>query len=464
MRVNEFRNWTRHTLGFDRAIIFTVLARVWSSSAGIVTVLLIARFLTPAEQGYYYTFGSLVALQIVFELGFSIVILQLASHERAHLSIAADGVVTGDPVAHERLASVLQKSLRWYTVAAALMAGILIPSGFYFFSRHHAAAQPVAWQLPWCLVVAMATLTFQIDPILSFLEGCGYVANVARLRLAQAVLGGLLVWSALALHHGLFAPAMMILGQVLAGVVWLHRRRALLMGLWRHKTATHRIRWRTEVWPFQWRIAVSWICGYFIYQLFNPVLFAYKGAVAAGQMGMSLSIAGALTSVSIAWVNTKAAPFGSMIARKDYDQLDRVFFQALRQSVAVCAAGALVVSLGAAYLNAAHIRFAQRMLDPLSLAILMAATIINVLVFAESVYLRAHKQEVFLRSSIYGAILIGSGTYWLGRQYGARGMVSGYLAVGVFLGLGYNTWVFRTHRKRWHAAPSSAGSHQPSDG
>ena len=37
---------------------------------------------------FYYTFGSLVAVQIIFELGFSFVILQLASHERASLSIA----------------------------------------------------------------------------------------------------------------------------------------------------------------------------------------------------------------------------------------------------------------------------------------------------------------------------------------------------------------------------------------
>jgi len=265
------------------------------------------------------------------------------------------------------------------------------------------------------------------------------------------VLGGLLAWFALAMHLGLFAPAMTILGQVVAGGVWLYRRRGLLLGLWRHSSATHRIRWRSEVWPFQWRIAVSWICGYFIFQLFNPVLFAFKGAVAAGQMGMSLSIVGALTSVSIAWVNTKAAPFGSMIALKAYDQLDQAFFQALRQSVPVCAGGALLVWLGSVYLNVSHHRLAQRMLDPLSLGILLLATILNVTVVAESVYLRAHKQEVFLRSSIYGAILVGSSTYWLGKRYGAIGMVSGYLAVGVFFGLAYNTSIFLKYRKLWHA-------------
>src|SRR5215467_2751964 len=118
----RIRHWIRHVLGVDRAIGFTVLARIWASGAGLVTVALIARFLSPAEQGYYYTFGSLVALQIVFELGFSFVILQLASHERANLEISAQYEISGDATSHGRLASVIQKSVRWYSVAAAVMA------------------------------------------------------------------------------------------------------------------------------------------------------------------------------------------------------------------------------------------------------------------------------------------------------------------------------------------------------
>src|SRR5580704_19164554 len=148
--VAHARRWIRRVLGVDRAIGFTVLARFWSSAAGLVTVALIARFLSPAEQGYYYTFGSLVALQIVFELGFSFVILQMASHERAQLSISIDYELTGDPIAHARLASVIQKSVRWYSVAAVLMAATLLPAGLYFFSTHSHAGQTVSWILPWC--------------------------------------------------------------------------------------------------------------------------------------------------------------------------------------------------------------------------------------------------------------------------------------------------------------------------
>src|SRR5580692_2773381 len=189
--VAHARRWIRRVLGVDRAIGFTVLARFWSSAAGVVTVALIAKFLSPAEQGYYYTFGSLVAMQMVFELGFSFVILQLASHERALLSISSSCDITGDPVAHARLASVIQKSVRWYSVAAGLLAVTLLPAGVYFFHTHQ-HGQAVSWLFPWCLVALMAVLNFQLDPLLSFLEGCGYVANIARLRFAQSLTGSLL--------------------------------------------------------------------------------------------------------------------------------------------------------------------------------------------------------------------------------------------------------------------------------
>ena len=102
--------WRRiaHLVGLDRAIAYTVLARGWAGVSGLITVALIARRLSPAEQGYYYTFGSLVALQIVFELGFSVVILQLATHEVAHLTIDASDRIFGPDAAHSRLASILR--------------------------------------------------------------------------------------------------------------------------------------------------------------------------------------------------------------------------------------------------------------------------------------------------------------------------------------------------------------------
>jgi O-antigen/teichoic acid export membrane protein len=441
----------RRLLGLDRAVILTVLARGWSSLAGLVTIVLIAHSLTGAEQGYYYTFGSLVALQMVFELGFSFVILQMASHECARLSISKADEVTGDPVAHARLASVLQKSVRWYSITAFLMPCILIPAGLHFFASNSHSGQEVAWRLPWWLVVLAASFAFQIDPVLSFLEGCGYVPQVARTRLWQALLGSVLAWVAMLTHHGLFAPAMTIAGQVLAGVAWLYTRRRLLFPLFVYHAGQDPIHWWQEVWPFQWRIAISWICGYFIFQLFNPILFAYWGPIAAGQMGMSLNISNALMAVSIAWVNTKAAPFGAMVARKEYVKLDHIFFRTLIQSIVVSVLGSAAVWSGVIYLNVEQSRFAHRVLGPLPFGMLLLTMIFNHIVISEAIYLRAHKQEKFLLNSVLAALFMLFSSYALGRRFGAIGMISGYLGVTTFIGLGLGTFTFLKYRRIWHA-------------
>jgi hypothetical protein len=95
----------RKALGLDGAVTYTLMARLVSIVGSTGTVLLIVRLLSPVEQGYYYTLLSLVSLQMVFEMGFSFVIQQLAAHECVHLELHADGSVSGDSVAHQRLAS-----------------------------------------------------------------------------------------------------------------------------------------------------------------------------------------------------------------------------------------------------------------------------------------------------------------------------------------------------------------------
>jgi hypothetical protein len=240
-------------------------------------------------------------------------------------------------------------------------------------------------------------------------------------------------------------------GTAATSLGWLFGKRRLLLGLLRHVSGPHRIQWRAEVWPFQWRIAISWLCGYFIFQIFTPVLFAFKGPVVAGQMGMSLSLANALQSVSISWVNTKAAPFGAMISRKQYLELDKIFFRAVKQSVVVSLIGVVSLSLFCLCLNLEHLSFAQRLLSPPVLAALLLTTTINAVIFAEALYLRAHKQEKFLLNSILTSMLVGSSTYYFGKYYGAAAIVASYFFIDILVGLVLGTFTFLKYRRLWHA-------------
>jgi zinc transporter ZupT len=172
--------------------------------------------------------------------------------------------------------------------------------------------------------------------------------------------------------------------------------------------------------------------------------------VEAGKMGMSLSLANAIQAIAVSWVSTKSAPFGTLIARKEYRRLDQTFFQALTQSCAVSLAGALIAWLGCIYLNSQYPRFAQRLLQPVPLGFLLLYMVVNVVIFAEAYYLRAHKREVFFVNSVVGAVVIALCTFIFGRRYGATGIVASSCLVN-FGGLLWATYKFRKYRILWHA-------------
>ena len=442
----------RQALGLDGAVAFTSLARTVSIAGSTVTVLLIARFLSPIEQGYYYTLLSLVALQMVFELGFSVVIQQLAAHECISLELHGNGSVSGDPAAHARLASALQLSVRWYSVAAAAMGMILAPLGALFLA-HNATptAVQVAWQGPWLLAVTASMAGLWCQPFYSFMDGCGQVRAVAALRLRQAVVGMALAWTAMLLHHGLYSPALVILGQVGTGLFFLATRRRLLTGLLGHQILGASICWSREVWPFQWRIAVSWMCSYFTIQVFIPILFALRGPVEAGQMGMSLSITGYMTGLVLPWITTKATPFGRLIAQREFHGLDRLFLRTLGQSMAVFAMIALAADAAAMLLSIVAPQLSARMVSPRLFAMLVLAAGASCVVQSMATLLRSFKREPFLWQSLAVASLTLLMALCAAPRWGNCGVTLGYLAVSAGIGLPSALIIFVRARCRYLA-------------
>jgi hypothetical protein len=440
----------RQALGLDGAVAFTSLARVVSIAGSTVTVLLIVRFLSPVEQGYYYTLLSLVALQMVFELGFSFVVQQLAAHECVHLELHQDGSVSGDPAAHARLASALQLSVRWYSVAAAVMGMILAPLGALFFARHAGpAAAQVAWQGPWLMAVAASMAGLWCQPFYSFLDGCGQVRAVAALRLRQAVVGMALAWTAMLLHHGLYSPALVVLGQVGTGLFFLAARRRLLTGLLVHEALDASIHWSREVWPFQWRIAVSWMCSYLTIQVFIPILFALRGPVEAGQMGMSLSITGYMAGLVLPWITTKATPFGRLIAQREFHGLDRLFLRTLGQALTVFAIIALAADAVAALLTVVAPGLAARMVSPQLFAVLLLAAGVSCVMQSLATLLRSFKREPFLWQSLAVASLTLLLAAFAAPRWGNAGVTIGYLAVTAGVGLPSALTIFARARQRY---------------
>lgn len=436
----------RKRLGMDRAIAYVFAARACMALGSTGTVLLIVRFLSKVDQGYYYTLISLVNLQIIFELGFSFVVLQLAAHEAVHLQFRPDGRVEGDPRRRARLVAILQKTARWYFLAGAIMAVTLLPAGVTFF-RRTTEPHDTVWLGPWTIAALATVVLFMLNPLCSFIEGCGQVRAVAGMRFVQALLAVAASWGAIVLGKGLYAPGLVVAGNVIAVFIFLGRRRKLLLHLFREKYDPRSLNWRTEVWSFQWRIAITWLCSYFTVQVLTPVLFASRGPVEAGRMGMSLSIAAYTWNLVYAWMSTKATPFGQLIAKRDYAALDHLFFHTLRVSLGIL--GVIVTGCMAGLVAVQRLfpNLASRMVSPELFVLLLITAVSTLIVQSEAIYLRAHKEEPLLWQAVIVALLTSAGSYYAAPRWGISGICVVYFLCTGVIGVLSATVIFRAKRR-----------------
>ena len=108
-------------LGIDKAIAYSSAARIVQAGSNIVTIFFLAKYLSQEEQGFYYTFGSLVAVQVFFELGLTNIITQFVAHEYAYVTVEND-----KSIYKSRLSSLLHFCIKWYFYLSILLFFILI--------------------------------------------------------------------------------------------------------------------------------------------------------------------------------------------------------------------------------------------------------------------------------------------------------------------------------------------------
>lgn len=435
----------------NRAIAWTLLGRAWSSAAGPVTLLLIAHNLTGVEQGYYYTFASITGLQVFFELGLSFVVMQKASHEKALLEWTEAGVLQGDKVALQRVCGIFTGALKWYAGAALIFMIVVLLVGRVYFGNF-GGSDAVNWRGPWMTTAIAQALLLGTVPAFAILEGCGRVSDVAKNRWLQAAMSNVSVWVLLLAGAKLWASAAMPIVTLLVGVICLLRFRPLFRQLRHTPHSGSQLDWRKEILPFQWRIGVSWVSGYFMFQLFTPIIFAYHGAREAGCFGMTFNLVNAVASGPLAWISTKAPAFGEHVARRMWDKLDELFARTMKQSGLVLLVAYTILILGLYLAKALSYAFVDRLLEPELVILLSGGAIVNHILMSVAYYLRAHGKEPLLTLSLVTGLINAALSLTLGRYFGVTGISWGYFASQCLVVLPWSVSLFYTYRLKYHAA------------
>ncbi|TAJ98774.1 MAG: hypothetical protein EPO36_14215 [Chloroflexota bacterium] len=308
------------------------------------------------------------------------------------------------------------------------------------------------WRYPWFCLAVLASIRFAVSPLFSLLEGCGQLSSVYAYRLwdgTQAI-----VVTCLAVFFGakLWTPSLVALSSIVTASIFLSKWHGRFFLALIRARVDERFSWHQEVLPLQWRIAVSWACGYFLFQLFTPVVFRYHGPAEAGRLGLTLSLTGLVSSLSSAWIVTKVPTFGRLVARRDWAELDRLAWRAGIGALTVAVLGGLAAVLGIVFLPFVDRTLASRLLDPLTAALFVGPVILQQVTFVQAAYLRAFKREPLLILSVVGATLVGGSTWFLGSHFGARAMAAGYLAISAVILLPVSTWIFIRLRSEWQHA------------
>ncbi len=443
-------------IGMDGAIAYSSGARVFQAFAGVVSIFFIATFLTGEEQGFYYTFGSILAIQIFFELGFTGIMTQYVAHEVVHLELNLDYIYEGDGRYKSRLSYLIRFCIKWYSIIAALFFIVVNIVGVVYFNKFDTTKGLVDWKAPWLILSFSTAVKLFQAPFTAILTGLGKVKEMNKVTFYQQLVIPISQWVLFACGLKLYVIGISSLLGVIVWCDFVYRN-----DLWRlvynlfKVEITETLSYMKEIFPYQWKIALSWVSGYFIFQLFNPVLFAKEGAVVAGQMGMTISVLNAIQAFSYSWQNTKVPLYSGLIELNKYEELDRTFNITLKQMIFICAlllclmfAGVFVLktfrlSIGGSVLG-------ERFVDYIPMILMMIPLLENQFIGSWATYLRCHKQEPFLINSIIVGVLCCLSTFMLGNYFGLYGITIGYCCVTTFVALPWAYAIFLNKKKLWH--------------
>jgi hypothetical protein len=455
--VNEIWKKLLLALGINRAVTYGVLSRVWGSIAGPITILLIATRFSNEQQGFYYTILSLLALQIFFELGLMGVISTFVSHEFIKLQWGELGDVIGEQKALNRFYELLGKTTRWYGIISILLIVVLTPAGLLFLGQNHQPGADFSWRIPWLFTVIGTAVNLCATPLLATINGSGDVATINRRQMIGAFIGSCLSWVVIVAGGGLYSLFAVMFGNILSTWQYLFSQKPrLLIRAYQHAFSfkhelveNGNISWRYEIWPVQWKIALSWFSGYFIFQLFNPVLFHYYGAAVAGKMGITLSLSNAILGVCLTWINARNPEICKLIALRKWLELDNTFKRIMMQCLGISVVGALI-GWFVIYFFQAHYQLGHRFIPAFQAAFLMASVVIHAAVYGFASYLRAHKQEPLMLISVFAALIQGIATWYFGKNYGSLGITESFYFISTFLLLPSVCFIWLRSRRAWH--------------
>ena len=436
-------------LAADPGVRGAATSRIIALVGAPVSLYLAATRLPPDTQGYYFVAINILAIAQLCELGLGTIIVQFTSHAWPRLQWGLRGGLEGDPAALDTISAILLAAIRWFSVAALVLFVITGIGGELLFGPTMSGDR-FGFAVLWFSFIALTAVYLPVIPFLCVAEGCGDLVSLQRMRSWQAgtILVGL--WTGIFFGGPLLAAWIAAALQLAIAVAWLARRHPALLrspkSLPAHFiTATRGIRehYRTE----QLRSAKLWFALNLAPQLLVPILLWLRGGDVAGRLGVTLALALAPLTISVAWLHGRYPSLGALAADGHTNEFETLARRATIESVVVFIVCALALIGAIQVLPYALPALAARVMSTATLGALLCGSFASLLQQAMAGYLRAFRDEAISTAIVTGNTAVVVVSAAAGRIGGATAMVWGYAAASLLIALPIVIVHFATTRR-----------------
>ena len=420
----------------NKTILFGLFHNSWIFLSGPITLFLIVKYFAPEVQGFYYTFSSLIGLQIFVELGLSTVIISYASHEWAKLKITDLNNIEGNTIALSRLSSLSNLAIKWYFFGGILVSFFLFSFGYYFFSKNNNSNYIVDWLYPWLFLSITTGVNMWFSPFYSILEGCNQIEKVYKFKFILTFLTSIVTWLSISFGASLWVLVINSMFILIFNFLFFYKKYRYFFKQLFYYPIVEKIKF-IEIWPMQWKIALSFISGYFFSTFFTPLTFKISGPISAGQIGLTFLLLNALGSLSVTWIVAERPRWGMLVSKKEYTLLDKSHKELTLISSLIFLLGIIFLYITIKFFYSINHQWSTRFLPPNIFLFFAIGMLAGNFTTSFSYYLRAHNIEPLLIQSLSSAIFHLISAIFLGSKYGLIGIAISYFTISILYSLPY---------------------------
>ena len=239
---------------------------------------------------------------------------------------------------------------------------------------------------------------------------------------------------------------------ILIGLIFFYNQKVFkaLYSIYKSKSNEISFNWMRDIFPLQWRVALSSISGYFIFQIADLFAFKYHGPTISGQLGFTMSLINGIVIVSSVWTSSRSPLYANLVANNKIAELKILFKKTIISSLVTFTFLAVLFFLfKIVFIDYYKLIFAGRLLNNYGTLFILIYSMCNVTIFSIAAYCRSNKEEPFLAPSIFGAIWGITTSYLVLKYFSINWFCILLVSNNLFIGIPWAIFIFQTTKNKF---------------